>query len=204
MRELVIRVEHAGSITLENAFMKPIRIALSLALVAMAHGAAAQSIPIDSLSPGIPVRVVLRPIETAPAPGTMGRASANPVLGRNAGVFKGRFDGWDAAGVRVAESRSAMSWSFPRSSIVSIDARTGSDRGRHALLRGGVVGAAIGVVSVFYFTSTRYHTLNPFAYGDLNAAMTRGAAIGFVAGAGYRFLRPAGIWKPVQLPAEGS
>ena len=185
--------------------MKPIHIAAVVLLAAFAQTAAGQGIPGDSLVPGTPLRVVLRSGDSAPSPATIADAPpANPVVGRSGGVFKGRFDSWDASALHVTQPSTKMSWSFPRSSVVSIDARTGSDRSRAALFRGALLGAATGAIGVFFFTSTKYHTLNPFAYGELSADITRGAAAGVVVGGALRYVRPPGIWRHVRFPEQGS
>ena len=181
--------------------MIPIRIVASFALVALTRAAAAQAVAPDSLPPGTPVRITLRPSEAARQPTTIDGAVANPGRGQIHGVFRARFDSWDGTGLRVTEPRSGMSWSFPASEVASVDARTRSDRSASALVRGALVGAVVGAVSVYYYNAYRDHQFDSFAFGAYTTQIVRGGAIGFVIGGAYRYERPAGRWQPVRPPA---
>lgn len=182
--------------------MLPIRIAASLALLALARSAAAQTVAADSLSPGTPVRVVLRPSEAAAPPSTTDGSVARPERGQIQGVFRGRYDSWDGAGLHVTEPRSGMTWTFPASEVASVDARTSSDRSRSALVRGALVGAVVGAVGVYFYNAARDNQFNKLAFGEYSTQMMHGAAIGFVVGAAWRYERPAGHWEPVRPPEQ--
>ena len=182
--------------------MIPIRIVASLALLALPGAAAAQAVAADSLSPGTPVRVVLRPSEIAHPPTTIDGAVANPGRGQIHGVLRARFDSWDGTGLHVTEPRSGMTWSFPANEIQSVDARTRSDRSRSSLVRGALIGAVVGAVGVYYYNAYRDQQFDKFAFGTYSTPMFRGAAIGFVVGGLYRHERPAGRWQPVQPPTQ--
>ncbi len=86
-----------------------------------------------------------------------------------------------------------------------MDALTGTDRSRGAIVRGALAGAVIGALAVYYEDAGKYHTYAPFGGAhDVNRWMVGISALGFLAGGAYRYVRPPDVWQQVRRPARGA
>ena len=180
-------------------------MAAALMLALLARPAAAQGIATDSVLPGTPLRVHLAVAQSPISGAAVSWTVADPVTGRGGGLFKGRFESWDSSGLHAVDTKSGMSWTFPSTAVASVQALTGTDRSRGAILRGAVVGAVVGALAVYYEDAGKYHTYNPFGGAhDVNRWMVGISTLGFVAGGAYRYVHPAQIWQLVQRPPRGT
>lgn len=184
--------------------MPSIRTVTALMVVALARPVAAQHVAADSLRPGTPIRVQLATGGSVLSGAAVSWRVADPQAGQSSGLFRGSFQSWDSSGLHAIDSKSGMSWTFPSTAVTSVAAATGTDHSRGAILRGALMGAAVGALAVYYEDAGKYHTYSPFgAAHNVNRWMLGISAVGFAVGGAYRRLRPPKVWRPVERP-EGS
>ncbi|MFL5563261.1 MAG: hypothetical protein ACJ79K_17480 [Gemmatimonadaceae bacterium] len=181
--------------------MTSTHLVAALALVACAASARAQTISADSVAAGTPIRVELRRRGVDPS---MLGAPARPERGQSGGVVNGAYDSWSGAGITVTDRRSKVTWTFPSDQVVGVQARTGTDHRRVALVRASVAGAIVAVGASYLYHVNHYHTAFGTPFTDYRANLLDAAAIGVVAGGAYRYARPAGRWSGVTPPTIDS